>query len=355
MNDLGLFVCQRGSGVLLWRAGRDLGVALMCISLGLAAAAPKSAHACTTLRPPAVLVGYPADGQVEVPTDVVPFYSVFDAHIEGVATAQFKLTSSEGAVIAVQPKLSHVWHADLLPSQLLEPNTKYRVELSLPSGESVSGISFTTGAGPFEGTPPPPSASLQHYQFAPSVPLTSCSPPRTGTCVALTADWPTEVTHLWNGNVDPTYVYLYEGSFFTNLSGLEQGTPFDCVSLRSRAPNGVYSTPVELCRDDGPLLTLSDTDPITCTADGLLQEPAQARTPNEAEDPPSDADVDGADGANESASCSLRAPGGSGEWHLFAISFAAVAWRQSKRRRRSDNGTPDAADARGTLRGRHEG
>ena len=38
MDNLGLFLCQSGSAAPLGRAGRDFGVALMCISLGLAAA-----------------------------------------------------------------------------------------------------------------------------------------------------------------------------------------------------------------------------------------------------------------------------------------------------------------------------
>jgi len=240
----------------------------------------------------------------------------------------------------------------LSPIELLQPNTDYRIDVSLPNGEMVKGVSFTTGDGPFEGTPPPPNASLQHYQFAPDVPLSSCSPPQTGTCVALASDWAIEVTNLRNGNADPTYVYLYEGSFFTNLSGLEQGTPFDCVSLRSRAPSGVYSTPVELCRGDGPLLTLSGSDRITCTSEGVLQDQAQPGTPSkpegtpsepegtpsEPEDTPKDPDAipatDGAadaGGADESASCTLTAPRG-GEWQPFALLFAVAAWRQSKRR-----------------------
>ena len=316
----------------------DFGVVLMCVSLGLAAAVPKSAHACSTVAPPVSLVGYPADGQADVPTNVVPFYNVAFARIDDVATARFELTSSDSAVISMRAEQSHVWHADLLPSELLQPNTEYRIEVSLPNGEMVPGVSFTTGAGPFEGAPPPPSASLQHYQFAPDVPLSSCSSSQTGTCVALAGDLATDVTYLWNGNADPTYVYLYEGSFFTTLSGLDQGTSFDCV--RSRGPNGVYSAPVELCRDDGPLLTLSGSDQITCTAKGLLQGSA----PNEPEDSPSDPNAvpeadDAADAghANEIASCTLAAPRGSSGWQPFALLFAVVAWRSrlSYRRRRS--------------------
>lgn len=332
MNNLGLSLCQRGPAARLGRAGCDFGVALLCISLGLAAAAPKSAHACLTLPPPPALVGYPAEGQADVPTDVVPFYSIFDAGISDVAMAQFELTSSEGAVIAVQAKQLYAWHAELLPSEPLQPNTEYRVEVSLPNGESVRGVSFRTGAGPFEGKPPPPNASLQHYQFAPDVIQTSCSPSQTGTCVALAGAWPTEVTDLWNGNANET-VYLYEGSFFTNLSGLDQGTPFDCVRLRSRAPNGVYSTPVELCRGDGPLLILTGNDRITCTAEGLQQEPTQPGTPSAPEKTPSEpsaaadgaAGAEGAEGANESTSCSLTAPGVSGTWHPFMLLLAGAA------------------------------
>lgn len=290
------------------------------------------------------MVGYPADGQADIPTDVVPFYNVLDARIGDVATAQFELTSSDGAVIAVHAEPSHVWYADLSPVELLLPNTEYRVGVSLPNGETVRGVSFRTGAGPFEGTPPPPSASLQHYRFAPDVPLTSCSPSQTGTCVALAGGWPTEVTNHGNGSADLTYVYLYEGSFFTNLSGLEQGTPFDCVSLRTRAPNGIYSTAVELCRDDGPLLTLSGSDRITCTLEGLMQPSAQPGTPNEPEDTPSDPDAvpatDGAanvDDANTSASCSLSAQGASGAGLPFALVFAVAAWRPWKRRWHSLN------------------
>lgn len=341
MNYLGLFRCQSGSVAVLGRAGRAFGV-VMCVSLALAASAPKSAHACTTLAPPAALIGYPADGQTDVPTNVVPFYNVADARIGDVATAQFELTSAEGAVIEVQAARSHVWHADLVPSELLQPNTEYRIEVSLPNGEMVTGVSFTTGAGPSEGAPPPPSATLQHYQFAPDVPLSSCSPLQTGTCVALPGDLATEVTNLWNGNADPTYVYLYEGSFFTNLSGLDQGTPFDCVSLRSRGPNGVYSTPVELCRGDGPLLTLSGSDQITCTAKGLLQGPTQQGTPNEPEDSPSDPNaVPAADGtaddkgANEIASCTLAAPRGSDGWQPFALLIAAALGRRQRSRVKS--------------------
>jgi len=84
----------------------------------------------------------------------------------------------------------------LSPIELLQPNTDYRIDVSLPNGEMVKGVSFTTGDGPFEGTPSPPNASLQHYQFAPGVPLSSCSPSQTGTCVALASDWPKRLQAL---------------------------------------------------------------------------------------------------------------------------------------------------------------
>jgi hypothetical protein len=41
--------------------------------------------------------------------------------------------------------------------------------------------------------------------------------------------------------------YLQGGPFFDNLSGLDQGTNFECAKLRTRAINGSLSEPVVLC------------------------------------------------------------------------------------------------------------
>lgn len=341
MIDSERFLCQAGSRCLAGRAKRDLAVALSCVALGLAFASPRSARACSTAPSPAALVGYPGDGETNVPTDVVPFYNIAIARIADVATAQFALTSAAGDTMAVQAELSHAWHVDLVPVEPLQPNTSYRIGLSLPDGESVSGVSFTTSAGPFQGVPAPPTASLQHYQFASSVPYSSCSPSRTGTCVALSKGLPVEMTHLWNGNADH-YVYLYEGSVFANLSGIDQGTPFDCIRLRSRAPNRVYSAAVQLCRDDGPLVTLT-SDEITCTAEGLMQRDARAEPPSVGEDRPGDPEaaaganaIDGdTPGPNQSVGCSFSATASLGAGHIVAVllAAAAVSWRRASTRR----------------------
>jgi MYXO-CTERM domain-containing protein len=203
--------------------------------------------------------------------------------------------------------------------------------------ESVSGVTFTTGDGPFEGEPEPPRALLEHYQFSPGSFQSSCSPPEVGTCVALAGSLPVDVTFMWNGNVDGYSPYLYQSSFFTNLSGIEQGTPFDCVSLRARAPNRRYSAPVQLCGDDGQLLTLSGSDRISCTPEGLVQEalpPAEGQ-PGEDEDantPTANADDD-AQRAHESASCSVAAPGASTTLADFAFVLGAAALLLQRRRR----------------------
>jgi hypothetical protein len=312
-----------------------LAVALAGVALGLVCIAPKSARACSTAQPPAALLGYPANGEADVPTDVVPFYDTITARITDAATAKFVLTSSKGETIAVSAELSHTWHVDLVPVELLQPNTTYRIALSLPDEESVSGISFTTGAGPFQGVPEPPTASLHHYQFAADVPYNSCSRSPTGTCVALGTNLPVDVTHLWDGHEDG-YAYLYERSSFTNLSGLDQGTPFDCVNLRSRAPNRVYSTAVQLCREDGPLFTLSSAE-VTCTPEGLMQgahrperpseteaDPSGAdETPGSPEDGPGNAEADGR-GSSESSGCTFSAPSSRGAWHSLVLLLVAA-------------------------------
>src|SRR5690606_26306189 len=326
---------------------RCFGVTLACAALGLSLVGPKDARACTTAQPQAELHGYPTDGEADVPTDVVPFYNSHTARVHDVAKASFTLVSSEEEAIAVNAEASYAGHVELVPVEPLQPNTIYRIDLSLPSGESVKGVSFTTGDGPFEGALPSPTAFLQHYQFSPDVEYSTCDPQPTGTCVALGTCLPLESSHLSEGNVRGIYVYLYERPTCTTLSGLEQGTPSECISLRSRAPNRTYSAAVQLCRDDGPLLTVNSAQ-IACTADGLLVQNASPppREQEELDESEASGDTDGGEATgdtneseatgdsnesaatgdtNESVRCSLAALGSTGTSYPFALLLAAAA------------------------------
>jgi hypothetical protein len=329
MVSLGRLLCQSESGTLTRRTKRDLGVVIGSAALAWVLASPGSARACSIAAPPAALVGYPANGQVGVPTDVVPFYDMSTARIGDIASAEFELLSAAGDAIALLAEERYSRKVELVPASPLLPNTKYRIRLAVPNGESVNGVEFITGSGAYEGTPAPPSASLQHYQLEYDS-HSSCGPSRTGTCVMLDGSVPVEVSYASPGGVDPTYVYLQEASFLTNLSGIEQGTPYDCVVLRARAPNGVFSEPVERCREDGAMLTFSNAARLTCTSAGLLHEPLPQPEPDETttgevSPPKGDGAADDGDGNDgparkaESVSCSISAPSAHGLAPLLGL------------------------------------
>lgn len=340
--------CQGESGTLTQPTKRDLAAALCAAALAWVLAAPSSAEACSIPAPPAALLGYPANGQVGVPTDVVPFFDMSTAGIGDPATATFELLSTGGDAIAVRLEQRYAWKVELIPASPLLPNTEYLIRLALPNGQSVGDVEFTTGGDAYEGTPAAPSAWLQHYRLD-NTAYTSCSPAPTGTCVALDGPLPVEVSYASRGGVDPTFVYLHQESFLTNLSGLEQGTPYECLILRARAPNGVFSEPVERCRDDGPLVTLSNVARLTCTSAGLFHESLPRPEPVEttmgevgppkggaaAEDGALDANR-GPEARSTSVSCSISAPSARGAAPplLLVVVYGAIGvWRRSRARR----------------------
>jgi hypothetical protein len=132
-------------------------------------------------------------------------------------------------------------------------------------------LTFTTGAGVLTEQPQPPDAVLTHFELANDL-SSRCGPLKTGTCVSVADD---------NAWLDYAFIDEFDqrqppesahGSFYADLSGIEQGTNFKCVSIRTRALNATYSAPVELCGADAPLVKLSklgDTARITCTNAGL--------------------------------------------------------------------------------------
>jgi hypothetical protein len=232
---------------------------------------------------PPALEGSPADGDTDVPTDVLPFY---DANAAWLAVdslpaqnPSFILTSSKGDAIRATFAKSHVWTVTLTPERQLEPQTTYTLRgtwdlMGTGTGGPTSAdvaILFTTGAGPYTGVPPAPAARLQHYQIKGAA-VTSCSPAQTGSCVSFADGSLPMASTPFIGGADggfPFGPYLYRRAFYTDLSGIMQGTPFDCIRLTSRAPNGKDSDPTVLCRSDGPLLMLTGSDQITCTSRGI--------------------------------------------------------------------------------------
>jgi hypothetical protein len=230
-------------------------------------------------------VGAPREGDVDVPTDVVPFYDALAARLNiddlGASGAEFTMTSSTGDVVRTSYAKSHVWTFDLTPERHLEPHATYTLRGTwnlMGSGAAPTSVEvalvFTTGDGPLAQMPPAPAARLQHYRFQ-NTARTSCSPSETGTCVSFASGLPVSVGHFIagqdGGRFNP-YDYLYQGPFFTDIAGVMQHTPFDCIELQTRAPNAKKSEPTVLCRGDGPLAILTGSETIACTAQGLTHD-----------------------------------------------------------------------------------
>jgi hypothetical protein len=212
---------------------------------------------------------------VSVPTDVVPYYSKIATRTLDVVVIPWSLVSSDGDAVTLEIQENY-GQFEIVPGAPLQPNTEYTLSATLNTewdgtGDSlVEKVTFTTGAGPYDGVPLPPDASLTHYRFDDTL-SSSCSPWESGTCVAFGQRLPVVGIYIdeFGQELHPA---LHTAAFFTNLSGVDQGTNFDCVQLRTRAPNGALSEPTELCRDDGPLYTLDrDEEDIACTTRGLEQ------------------------------------------------------------------------------------
>ncbi len=229
------------------------------------------ALACVTAAPPPALVGVPAAGDTDVPTDVVLFYERTPFDLEPVGVL---LTSSDGAQVAVTVNL-HSLNLELTPQSQLLPNTLYTLGGTWKtfSGESSLELSFTTGAGPLTAPPSSPKPVLQHYRIE-GDDLTSCSPPTAGTCFALPADSVVGSTYV-DATGQPQGSFgevLHLGSFFDYLSGVDRDAPFPCVQLRTRALNATYSEPVTLCGTGAPMVHLEGNQHVGCTPNGLTHD-----------------------------------------------------------------------------------
>lgn len=258
----------------------------MCGVVFAVAIAPREARACSVAAPPPDLRGMPTDGDVAVPTDVVPFYDWSEAGLtdDTKPSAQFILTSDLGEMIPLTARWTYVWDFELYHEMPLRPLTRYTLHGAWITGDQTqvtANLSFTTGNGALGAAPPSPAASMSHYAYRGSN-LTTCDIYPNGSCVSFPADTTVVATYVdsfgqelgWDSasNSPGQGAYLYARPFFTNLSGIDQGTNFLCVKLRERGANSKLSDPVSFCGKDAPLYDLDTSPRITCTAAGLTQD-----------------------------------------------------------------------------------
>lgn len=246
------------------------------------------AVACSIPAPPPELRGYPDDGAVGVPTDVLPIYDrtgAFSALIDPYApdgampleerASLFELVDESGVVIPLVVGDAVGWFIELIPPAELAPRARYTLRTS--ASQSVGAgleLSFTTGDGPHASPPEPPIAFIEHYTLTSDNP-TTCSPWPAGTCISFPEPAPGEYIEeqgFQRGTLSRSSSgYLSNTSRFTDITGINQGT-YDCIDLRTRAPNGTFSLPLTLCREDGERYDVRGSENIECTAAGMTQD-----------------------------------------------------------------------------------
>lgn len=253
----------------------------LALGVSLCGFLPARARAClTTSPPPSFQEGVPADGATDVPTDVrfyypIPFAALSAESDEMHVPGMFTLTGADGNAIALSARRVHIWNYELVPATALAPNTAYTLRgswVEVAAGNTVQDeVRFNTGAGPLAQKPPLPRASMAHFSVA-SDHTSSCGPPTSGTCISMSNDdaW-LEYTYVDNfGQLQ--HPGAARGSFQINLSGVGQGTNFECILIRTRALNGTTSDPLELCGADVPvqeLTGLMGLATVSCTSAGF--------------------------------------------------------------------------------------
>ncbi|HEY6562096.1 MAG TPA: Ig-like domain-containing protein [Polyangiaceae bacterium] len=238
----------------------------------LSAATP--ADACTPFPPgPPELVGYPADGATDVPTDVLPIYDTAKANVTvPITKATFVLRW--GDTRAPLPATNHYASVfTLMPLARLEPNTAYVIEATLPSripNETVvDTVTFTTGAGPAAPAEKPQDVFLQNFFLVGAI--DSCDP-IPGTCVAIPAGQRLHATRTNIFGQGDTSPELWDSSRFSILTqGSIGGAPAGCVSFRTRAANGLLSEPVVRCVAGAPTLAVNAEANLACTSNGITE------------------------------------------------------------------------------------
>lgn len=245
---------------------------------------PPRARACVIDPGDPRFDGIPADGDTDVPTNVVPIFFFLpwyeEPTTEGVP-GTFVIETLDGKTVetTAQPAASQ-WF-EIVPARFLEPNTSYRIRGTWNRSDRIfeTQLEFTTGAGPHTEMVEAPAATLQHLDWRPSV-STSCDGELQRTCVALEQDAMIEYDFVDEfGQIQDELGYIARASFFTTVltTKLQQATNFRCIRLRTRAIDGTLSEYTKLCGDAAPVFHVAvDGDVVECTNDGLAW-PKRAR------------------------------------------------------------------------------
>jgi hypothetical protein len=128
---------------------------------------PSQSRACSILAPAPAFRGVPADGDTDVPTDVVLLYPIpfsSSSSRQGIVPGTFALTAPDGSDVAIAVNSVDYSHFELRPT-----------------------LTFTTGSGVLTEQPQPPDAVLTHFVVAQDL-SNACGPPKTGTCVSVADD-----------------------------------------------------------------------------------------------------------------------------------------------------------------------
>jgi MYXO-CTERM domain-containing protein len=237
------------------------------------------ATACSVSYPPPALAGYPTEGKTDVPTDVVPVFAYFEANLSSQAElprATFELVSDSGATIAATARTTYATHFELVFGEELAPRTGYVLHASLQTSDPLVTneltLSFTTGDGPVTEDPAPPSARIQHYTSFGEVLVSSCGPNANSSCLFFQSPGPFDVVMVDDFGQEQAPHYLIYKEWTPNLSGVEQGTNFQCARLRTRAGDGTLSGAVDICHDDGESYPVTgDLTDLVCTESGLTR------------------------------------------------------------------------------------
>lgn len=216
------------------------------------------------------LKGYPGKEAIDVPLDVQPIYAL---NFGTTPDVTYALTTAGKNVDVTVENLQ--WGGSRLsvlhPTSPLAPNTFYVLQ-GVMGAQVFDVVQFTTGTTAVTPRPAPPRPFMRHWQIRRDR-LTSCSPPLTGSCIALPVDLMVESTYVMTrepvdgGQEWPFWFGM--GPLIANLSGIEQGHSFPCVKLRTRGKNGLFSDPVVLCGDQAPLSFITTSDGVACSPEGL--------------------------------------------------------------------------------------